>query len=1093
MNSINLFLRVVVFVLYPSFLSAQDSNAIKSKLVDDKTNKAVPFATIRVVKDGQIVGGVISNGNGDFQIPSRYSSVMDFIEITCIGYSNLVLKRNQLSNDRVNIIKLKTASVQLQPVVISAHKRISPSKIIEFAIENIPKNYPTNPYSYVAYYRDYQKEENEYVNLNEAIIGVFDDGFNENDFSSTEIKLYQYKQNKEFKRDSMTALAYDNNILKNKFIPSATVSSFGGNELSILRIHDAIRNYKANSYSFVNIFSEDFLKNHFFKLEEPVNLDSIQLYRISFTSLFSVTGAEHFAKGEIFVEHGNYAVHKFIYSTYLKEGAQDKLLYNIQLEYARKDSLMYLNYISFNNFFKSKKDIFKVVDVALDRAENYFIVTFNHLPEKISALHKENYIFKLNNKVFKIDRIELSESNNKEAHVFFDKQDFNLSEKADVLAKKLQFNFKNIKDNKGDIINAEQYKPVSQFRELFFQKLNLTNQPSDGPFISKELPIRENEIDSTHLNASAYWMNTPLNDNTAEGADVFPQDIQTLNVKPIDPMPGQSTITALREKTYVQTDKPYYYPGEKLWFKAYMNYQTLQSRDSLSKVLYVELINAEGKIEQSHAIRIESSSAVGDFSLRPSLKPGSYFLRAYTNWMLNYGEENICIKPLQILNLFERPEKIVEDTARTLVTPRLILRTPKKKSFSPREEVKLEIELADEDGKPLGGNLSMSVTDLDQVKVLPSEKNILTDFNFGEYKETTIADSLLVPVEFGISYRGNYKNKKAKTLQTKLTVVQTRQKKLEDFVSIDTDKHGKFWVTGFQFYDSAKMGFKEANSKEMTGKIILQPREIPSTETLKTNLVFKTETNGTNQRPELSGQSTTNVIVLKEVVIEGHKFSARPSDPIYGTADYSVPGDIISSYNSIGVALQSRVPGLLIFGNQIKLGYSSINNNDPLLIIDDVRIGGVNDLSLSVGDALLGLNPNTIERIDIFKYGGAAIYGAWGASGVIIVHTKLGDYGVNRKKPKEIDLDSYKTFNVMGYSTPSKFKSPDYSGKEKASVADLRSTIFWQPAITIDEKTGKTALSFFTADSPARYRIVIEGITSTSKPVRNVMYIDVVQ
>ncbi len=948
---------------------------------------------------------------------------MDFIEITCIGYGNLILKRNQLSTTRVNVIKLKTATVQLREFAITARKRLSATKIVELAIKNIPKNYPTNPFSYVAYYRDYQKEEKEYVNLNEAIIGVFDEGFNENDFSFTKIKLYQYKQNKGFKRDSMSALAYDNGILKNKFIPSATVSSFGGNELSLLRIHDAIRNYKTNSYSFVNNFSEDFLKNHSFKLEDPVNLDSTQLYRISFTSLFSITGKEHSAKGEIIVEHSNYAIHKFIYSMYLKEGNQDKLLYNIQVEYARKDSLMYLNYISFNNFFKSRKDNFKVIDVALDRGENYFIVTFNRLPEKTSALRPENYIFKLDKKTFTIDRIELSQSNDREVYVIFDKQDFNLSEKAAVLAKKLQFKFKNIKDDKGNLINEEQYKPVNQFRELFFQKLDQPNDHFEGPFISKELPINENEIDSALVNASAYWMNTPLSDNSTNGAEVFPQDIQTSTVKPIDSIPGQSTITGLKEKTYVQTDKPYYYPGEKLWFKAYMNYQTLQSKDSLSKVLYVELINAEGKIEQTHTVRIESCSAIGDFTLPPSLKPGNYFLRAYSNWMLNYGEETIYVKPLQVLNLFERPEKIADDTVRTEVTPRLALSTPKVK-FGPREEVKLEVELKDEDGNPLEGNLSVSVTDLDQVKMVSSEKNILTDFNFGELKELTIADSLLVPVEYGISYRGTYENKKAKTLQTKLTVAQTRQKKLEDFVSTDTDAHGKFRVTGFQFYDSAKMGFKETTSKKMTGKIILQPREIPTTENLKTNQVFKTEANSTNQRQELS-VSSENTIVLKEVVVEEHKYTEKPRDSFYGAADYSVPGDLISSYNSIFTALQSRVPGLYVYGSQIKLGVSSFQNNDPLLIVDGTRMSGgdvaqksMAGTAQSAGDVLLSLNPYSIERIDVFKYGGGAMYGAWGGSGVIIVHTKKGDYGADQNKPKEINLDSYQVFNVIGYATP---------------------------------------------------------------------------
>jgi len=147
--------------------------------------------------------------------------------------------------------------------LLLAHRKrtLTAYKIIELAIQNIPHNYPTHPFSYAAYYRDYQKEENEYLNLNEGIVGIFDEGFDTNDFRSTKIKLYQYRRNSDFRRDSMTAIAYDNNSLHgNKFIPTATVFPYGGNELSMLMAHDAIRNNKVDSYSFVNVFDTDFLK-----------------------------------------------------------------------------------------------------------------------------------------------------------------------------------------------------------------------------------------------------------------------------------------------------------------------------------------------------------------------------------------------------------------------------------------------------------------------------------------------------------------------------------------------------------------------------------------------------------------------------------------------------------------------------------------------------------------------------------------------------------------------------------------------------------------------------------------------------------------
>ncbi len=451
MGKISNHLVVLLFLLFfPNiFTCAQDSTAIQAKIIDHKTRLPVPFATVKIMKGKRFSWGVISNVEGDFQIPGQYRPVIDSLIITCIGYNNQVIKTKDLIKDKLNIIKLKASSVQLHEVVVTAHRRrLTANRIVRLAIKNIPQNYPGSPFSYVGYYRDYQREENEYVNLNEAIVGVFDQGFDKNDFLSTKIKLYQYRPNKTFRMDSVTAIAYDNNSLGgNKFVPTATLFSFGGNELSLLRIHDAIRNNKVGSYSFVNEFSSDFIKNHFFKLLETVYLNDLPLYHISFQSLYYLTGGSHVAEGEIFIEHGNYAIHKLIYSTYLKESGKKKLLYNIKVEYARADSLMFLNYISFNNFFKSKKKSFEVLNIVLDRAENSFFVTFNHKPEKTSALNPKNYDLKFDTKPFKIDHAELSNVSEKEIKIVLERmQEFSLREINPASASKIYTNFKNIRD-----------------------------------------------------------------------------------------------------------------------------------------------------------------------------------------------------------------------------------------------------------------------------------------------------------------------------------------------------------------------------------------------------------------------------------------------------------------------------------------------------------------------------------------------------------------------------------------------------------------------------------------------------------------------
>lgn len=54
----------------------------------------------------------------------------------------------------------------------------------------------------------------------------------------------------------------------------------------------------------------------------------------------------------------------------------------------------------------------------------------------------------------------------------------------------------------------------------------------------------------------------------------------------------QNLLPFLEEHIYIHTDKPYYYPGDSIWFKGYINYRSPSLRDSLSQTVYVELYMA---------------------------------------------------------------------------------------------------------------------------------------------------------------------------------------------------------------------------------------------------------------------------------------------------------------------------------------------------------------------------------------------------------------------------------------------------------------------------------------------------------------------
>lgn len=83
--------------------------------------------------------------------------------------------------------------------------------------------------------------------------------------------------------------------------------------------------------------------------------------------------------------------------------------------------------------------------------------------------------------------------------------------------------------------------------------------------------------------------------------------------------------------------------------------------------------------------------------------------------------------------------------------------------------------------------------------------------------------------------------------------------------------------------------------------------------------------------------------------------------------------------------------------NLLIRGSSTLNNNDPLVVIDGIpgRQGGLENL-----------NPNNIENITVLKDASAAIYGSRAANGVILVQTKRGKVGET-----EINLNVEQSYN----------------------------------------------------------------------------------
>jgi TonB-dependent SusC/RagA subfamily outer membrane receptor len=547
-------------------------------------------------------------------------------------------------------------------------------------------------------------------------------------------------------------------------------------------------------------------------------------------------------------------------------------------------------------------------------------------------------------------------------------------------------------------------------------------------------------------------------------------------------------VSNLQEKPYLHTDKPYYYPGEKVWFKAYMNYRSPERMDSLSKTLYVELISPDRKIIQTRIIFIDGGSGAGSIPLPESLAGGNYFLRAYTRWMLNFDNREIFVKPLWVLNWNERPEAVA-GSIKTSATPGLTFNTDRA-SFRLRQRIRLGMELRDKDGKPVAADLSVSITDLSRVIEVP-DKNILDDFGFTTPAITTT--SFRHPVESGISLQGKYESNDSKAEKISFVAVEN------NFAStrpVELDAQGNFFTGGFQFYDSASIGFQiTGKKKKANGQMTLSERPIPEMPTVRETIPFKIVEDSTIVKKKTQQANTHDAILLKEVVVtdERTKLNKEVVPNTYAKADFSISGDEIvkSSRTSLIDALRGRVPGLVVVDGFLRLGNQSnfmgAASTEPLLIVDGVQ------MTRGAGDSnygrLMQINPEIVERVDVIKYGGAAIYGSRGANGAIIVTTKSGEFGTGKDATGQSGFIS--VFKITGFARPETFSSPDYSKANPEGVEDARSTLYWNPDVVTDAITGRVNVIFYSADLPGRYKVVVEGVTAAGEPVRGVYYLTI--
>jgi hypothetical protein len=568
-------------------------------------------------------------------------------------------------------------------------------------------------------------------------------------------------------------------------------------------------------------------------------------------------------------------------------------------------------------------------------------------------------------------------------------------------------------------------------------------------------------------------------------AEWLPMNYQytdTQKVEVIENRPAEVSNTLL-EKPYIQTDRNYYYSGETMWLKGYMSYSMPLLKDTLSQSIYVELADANGNVVTTNRYQIQDGMFNGDIVFTRAMKTGPYQLKAYTAWMLNFDRRLIFTKTINLLGENEAVRVIVDYKPGRDTLANVSIHTDKT-SYSAREKITVTIDVTDSLDFRTASDLSVAVTDIVQAVPLKNEKTILTNYMYEKAEISDTTTLVKYNIEYGIDFSGQFLVRK-KPDQASITVFQENTK---ETMGIITDEAGKF-VRTLSFNDTLNFYLRAMSANNKKGIVVMNqsPVRSPRLDVEPSLLDLYSSDHIQHVQPAFNGAR-----VLKEVTVKATKIDKPQPAVIHGNGDYTVTGDWINERNftDLFLAIASKVPGLTYSSTDplnssisFRAGqFSGMSATPPLILIDNIAVTDqtqVRDIPI-----------RSIERVDIFKFGGSSIYGARAAGGVIAIYTKKGTSGEEEKQG--FDKTKLQEVKMFGYSVPAKFTAPDYGDPATDDYLDYRATLYWSPFVTTDGKQPAT-VSFYAADVATKYRIIVEGITKGGMPIRAEKVIDVVK
>lgn len=532
------------------------------------------------------------------------------------------------------------------------------------------------------------------------------------------------------------------------------------------------------------------------------------------------------------------------------------------------------------------------------------------------------------------------------------------------------------------------------------------------------------------------------------------------------------------EVVNIFTDRGIYVSGENIQFVAtvFLKKQDVNNKkrrgkedsnidieysDAISGVIYLEIISPIGERVTGGKFLISNSISKGCIGIPTDAKNGLYYLRAYTKYMRNFGNECYGYVQIKIVNPLDgkivnyEPEKSnvegLRDSivASSSVDDNVLILNKRQYGFRDSVSVKLDECFINSDEFT---NVNLSV-----IPKVSESHNFQVSF---KQVSTKTFDRYFYPEYYGISLTGILLDGKSNTTIPQAPVKLSILGDYKEMVERVSDSLGQFYFQLPNIYGTRNLFLSSESSIDLNAAIKIDNDFCTLPISISTPMVTLTEGEKQVTLDFAQNNQVRRYFGKKnEVKDVGQTFDT----PFYGTPTTDLVLDNYISLPTLEDYINELIPTLKVRTSKGRKSFKILSNQvetnlyQPLVLLDMVAIDSV--------ESILSISPQRISHIEIINtryIKGNAIYG-----GIISFFSRKNDFaGMNLPSSGVfLDYDFLKNCEECGISE-----------KIAPNEPDTRNTLYWNPSLKIDSNNVNT-INFKTSDASGEYIVLLRGVT----------------